>query len=210
MKQFTFPELLACCCEPLSSDWERGWREFSARYNKFIHNKVAQRCRTWDFPRLRRQFTEVVQDIAGVVYITLCKNDCQALRSFTARADERVFFGWLATVCARATNRYLQRLLMEMLMDEENEAVSKALRRLDAADRWEFYEMVVVELRNAAKRKTDNRERDIHIFQLSMFSDFSEGLVRSHPCLQTLGYRVVQLVIHRLRKILHQRRKNFI
>lgn len=210
MSQFTFSELIACCCEPSSPQWEKGWREFSTRYNSFIHNKIAQRCRAWNVPRVQRQFTETVQDVAGAVYYTLCKNACQALRSFTARDNERIFFGWLATICERATSRHLQRLLLEMLIDEENEALGKALRRLDAAGRWEFYEMAVVELREAVKREAGNRERDIHIFQLSIFSDFSEDLVRSHPCLQSLGHRVVQLVISRLRKDLQQNKKNIV
>jgi hypothetical protein len=205
----TFQELLEGCSDSASPLWESRWKEFIKRYNAFIHGKVAQECRQWGISRIQRQFSEFVNDIAVAVYSTLCKNECQTLRRFRAKDNERVFLAWLATICVRTASRHIHKLLKEILIDEENEEGLTALRSLDSNQRWELYEMVVAKLRGAAKRETDNRERDIHIFQLSIFADFSQEVVRVHPCLKTVGHRVVELVLYRMRKVLREHKNNF-
>jgi hypothetical protein len=204
----TFQELLECCSDIASPRWEAGWREFIKRYKKFIYNKVAQRCSIWGVPRIQRQFSEFVNEIVDTVFVTLCKNDCQALRDFEARENERRFFAWLATICERTASRHIRALLKESLLDEKKEEVLRDFHSLDSGTRWELHEMVVTELRTFSKRKIGNLERDIHIFQLYVLADFSETMVRAHPCLKTLSHGVVHNVIYRMRNILVQQKND--
>ena len=118
----TFQELLEACSNVTSPYWEVGWREFIKRYKSFIHSKVTQRCSSWNVPRIQRQISDFVNDIVDAVYATLYKNECQALRNFTDRNNERLFLSWLATICERTANRYIRGMIKECLLDEDYES----------------------------------------------------------------------------------------
>jgi len=202
-------ELLECCSESSLACWECGWREFLRRYGRFIYSKVAQRCTSWRNPRVQRQLSDLVNEIVDAVLANLYKNDCQALRNFTARDNERMFLAWLATICVRTTNRRLRALIRDQLIDDDLPEVADSLSGADAHVRWELYEMVVAELRNYPKRKTDNLERNIHLFQLYVLGEFSEMMIRNHPFIYDLGARTVSNVVTRFREYLREQR-NFL
>jgi hypothetical protein len=163
----------------------------------------------WGVPRIQRQFSDFVNEIVDEVFATLYKNDCQALRGFVARDNERMFLAWLGTICERTANRSIRSLIRVRLLDEEHEELHDSLRSLDSNERWELYETIVAELRGFSKRKSERRERDIHIFQLYVWADFSEPMIETHPFLKNLGARIVDNVVNRMREYL-RRRRNFL
>ena len=44
-----------------------------------------------------------------------------------------------------------------------------------------------------------NIERDINIFHLYTWADFSEEMILFNPCFQDIGHRVVDNVVNRMR-----------
>ena len=65
--------------------------------------------------------------------------------------------------------------------------------------RWELYETVVQYLRGLAGPRKRNLERDIHLFMLYNWADFSEDMIRVTPNFRSMGDRVLDNVINRLR-----------
>jgi hypothetical protein len=170
----------------------------------FIYKRVIQRCGAWNIPRLGKSLGDAVDDIVGMVFFELCKNDFQALRNFRARDDERMFRAWLATICKRMCNRYVRSPLLRVMVDDDVENTEDFYAKLEPEIRWELHESLVKELR--ALRKT---ERDITIFQLYVLAGFSAPMIKTHPCLKTLGARVVDNVVNRIREDLRPRKKFF-
>jgi hypothetical protein len=204
----TFQQLLESCSDQASPNWERGWREFIKRYKMFIYKKVTRRCSEYRVPRLRRQLSEAVNDIVAKVYFQLYKSQCQALRDFCARDNERRFLAWLATICSRTTSRYIQDYFTMTLVDEEPEEVRDYLTALNFDARWELYEALVEKLRAIARKKRRYLERDIHIFLQYVWADFPAAMMASHPCLKNIGPRVVDNIVNRMRTYL-RREENF-
>ena len=192
------------CCSDRSSPWhELGWNEFIKRYKMFIYKRVIQRCSAWNIPRLGRSLADTVDDIVGMVFFELCKNEFQALQNFRARDDERMFRAWLATICKRMCNRYVRRPLLRAMVDDDIENLEDFYEKLESEMRWELHEFLVTELRAIGKT-----ERDITIFQLYVLAGFSSPMIKTHPCLRALGDRVVDNVVNRIREDL-RRRKDF-
>ena len=203
----TLAEILDACSDPASPHFEYAWREFLKRYKMLIYNNVIKRCKDWNVPRLRLQFNEVVDDVFGEVLIILCKNNYHALRSFKARDNERAFVYYLITTTHRAVGRYVQKHYLDSLVECEFEDVSsfsEHIKYLNLDTRWQLYETIVQQLRDAAKRSRANLERDIHIFHLYIFSDFDHHMITSLPCLKTIGHRVIDNVVNRVRSIIKE------
>ncbi len=206
-KLTTLAEILDACSDPRSPDFERGWGEFLNRYKMLIYNNIIKRSKDWNVPRLRLQLREVVDDIFGEVMIILCKNNYQALRNFKARDNEKVFTYYLITTCHRAVGRYVQKHFMDTLVEcefEEVSSFSEYIKYLSVDTRWQLYETIVDMLRGAAKRARANLERDIHIFHLYVWSDFDHSMITNLPCLKTIGHRVIDNVVNRMRNILKE------
>jgi len=202
----TLQELLECCSDNSSPCWEWGWREFLKRYKGFIYSKVAQRCASWGNPRIRKQLSDFVNEVVDAILANLYKNDCQALRNFSAGDNERMFLGWLGTICERTANRHIKALVRDRLIEAGEAEVRGSLSGLETCARWELYEMIVAELREFARRETENIERNIHLFQLHTWADFSEAMMQEHPFLKNIGHRTVDNLVTRMRKFLRQRR----
>ncbi|MBN1406317.1 MAG: hypothetical protein JW956_00930 [Calditrichaceae bacterium] len=69
---------------------------------------------------------------------------------------------------------------------------------LDIDCRWEIYDYTVIKLRESNGKKR-NLERDINIFQLYTWADFSESMISFIPCYKDMGHRVVDNVVNRIR-----------
>ena len=67
-------ELLINCCDEHSPDRESSWREFLRRYKHFIYQVITYRCLGWQVSRLRRQLSDVVNDVVSEVFIILTKS----------------------------------------------------------------------------------------------------------------------------------------
>ncbi len=201
-KDITLEQLLNYCSNRKSPNWERGWRLFLKKYKMYIYKVVSKRCTAWNVSRLNLQFSDVVNDIVTEIFMMLVENDAKILQSFRARDNERMFLAWLATVSNRVTTRYLQRYFSKAIVDEEMEDFHDYLKSLEPNSRWELYETIVDKIRSVSGGRKRKVERDIHLFMLYNWADFSEPMIRSLPVFQDIGNRVLDNVINRIRKIL--------
>lgn len=204
---FTFQELLNYCGDQSSPFWQSAWREFIKRYKSYIYNKVHSSCSTWNLPRLQRQISETVNDVVNEVFLQLIKNRCQALQDFRARDNELMFLSWLATICNRISGRYIKNFFSMAIIDGKLENSEININNIEFNKRWELYEHFIEIMRASGIKKKRHLERDINIFQMYIWADFSASMISVHPCFKNVGHRVVDNVVNRMRNYLKDGQK---
>jgi hypothetical protein len=187
-------ELIEICQNPGSVYWESGWRDFLNRYKFGIYNSITKRCLGWNVPRLRNQLSDVVNDIASDVFIILCKS----LGKFHEVENEQKFIVWLNTICNRAASHYLRKQFIELMSEVDPSEMHDIIGSINVDYWWEIYDHTVMILRESNGKKR-NLERDINIFHLYTWSDFSENMILFIPCFRDMGHRVVDNVVNRMR-----------
>lgn len=192
-----FSQLLDCCSDKQCPYWESAWREFLRRYKEYIYMYIVKRCATWNNPRLRRQFSDIVNDAVADVFVILSRNDHQAIKDFRERDNEERFLAWLTILCSRAAGRHIRKNFLPRLVEGEIEEFRESLNAIDPDEQWELYETVV-----SALRQGSANERDINIFLTYSWADFSPQMISTLPCFRSLGHRVVDNVANRLRNAL--------
>ncbi len=202
----TLREILRYCTDRDSPYFEYAWREFNKRYEKFIYTNIKRRCLAWKSDRLKLQLDETVQDIFAKIITELCTHEFKVLREFRGSENdedhERMFLGWLATICHHQSNRELRKRWWQVVQNQDPAAPSGAHLALDSDMAWSLYNDVVSVLRGSSKNKL--RERDIHIFLQFTVAGFSEAMIRTPYYMKALGRRVIQVVVNRMRKRLRQ------
>ena len=188
--------LLSYCCDTHSGKREMAWREFLKRYKTYIYRVVTYRCINWRVTRLRRQLSDVVNDVISEVFAILT----QSLDQYREVENEKRFRFWLGTICNRATSRYLKREFFSDMAEPDLEEFQNYIQGIESDSRWELYESVVNRLRLSDSAKKKNVERDINLFQFYVWSDLSQPMILTHPCYTTIGPRVIDNVINRLRE----------
>ncbi|MEJ2052541.1 MAG: hypothetical protein P8X42_01360 [Calditrichaceae bacterium] len=183
------------CTSQESARRESGWREFLDRYKAGIYNSITKRCLNWNVPRLRSQLSDVVNDIASEVFTILFKS----LEQYQELENEQKFIAWLNTICNRAASHYLRRQFLEYMSDVDPSEMHSLLGDLSVDNRWEIYDNTVSRLRELNGGKKRNLERDINIFHLYVWSDFSDEMIQFNPCYKDIGHRVVDNVVNRMR-----------
>lgn len=192
-------ELIRHCTDQNSKRYQPAWQEFLNRYKMAVYNAVTKRCVSWNVPRLRRQLSEVVNDISAEVFIILYKS----LVTFREVQNEAKFIVWLTTICNREASRYLQRYFLQTLTDFDIDKFQDLIGAINFDNRWELYEFTVKKMRRQHSKGKKNLERDMNIFLLYIWSDFSDKMVLTHPCYGELGHRVIDNVINRMRAYLN-------
>jgi len=188
-------QLLRVCCDSKSPQREAAWRAFLTRYKLFIYQVVTHRCLSWQVARLRRQLSDVVNDIVSEVFIILTKS----LAQFRETDNEKKFRAWLATVCNRASGRFIKQTFFSEIVESDLEEFHNYLQGLEFDSCWELYESIIEQLRFSDSTKKRNLERDINIFQFYTWSDLSQPVIQTHPCYAGIGHRVIDNVVNRLR-----------
>jgi hypothetical protein len=206
---WTVQKLLDLCGDPSNPYWETAWREFIRRYKRYIYSVVLKRCSAFQFPGLQSKLSEIVNDIVAVVYCHLCENKCRAIQQFRERNNEKVLLAWLATICNYSATRYLRKEFILPTIESDIGDMHDILIACNAEVRWQIYEELVYLLRQNKKNKKRNLERDINIFNLYTFADFSGEQIKMLPCFQGLGERVVDLVVNRTREFLRKKVDKF-
>jgi len=197
---FSLEKLLADCCENRSPAREAAWREFIIRYKTFIYQVVTRRCLSWQVSRLRRQLSDVVNDIVSDVFAILLNS----LDQYRAVGDENRFRCWLATVSNRAASRYLKQEFSSDMADPDLEEFQNYIQGLAFDCRWELFEGVVERIRETDSNKKQHLERDINLFQFYIWADLSQAMIMAHPCYTGIGHRVIDNVVNRLRENLRK------
>ena len=193
--EFSLEKLISHCSDADSSQHEAAWRQFLKHYKVFIYQVVTRRCLSWRVSRLRRQLSDVVNDIVCEVFAILCKS----ISDFREVSDEKKFKLWLATISNRAVSRYLRHEFFEELAEPDLEEFQNYIHSLEYDTCWELYENIVEKLCYASGSKKKNLERDINIFLLYTWADLSQPMILAHPCYVDVGHRVIDNVVNRLR-----------
>jgi len=199
-------DLIELCCATHESYRDQAWMVFIKRYKMYIYNKTYSVCRSWNVQRLKGNLSDTVNDIVSEVYAQLVVNDCRALQSFLNRDNERMFLSWLGVICSRCVDRYVRKKYNESLSLNDFDLVEKYVGSLNFDKRWELYEFYIQKFRDSSKTTRKNLERDINIFNLYTWGDFDSRMIKLHPCLNTLGPRVVDVVVNRMRNYLRNER----
>lgn len=208
MRDMSLRQLLEQCAQPTHRDWEKAWRCFMERYGDYIYYKIKRRCLSWNAPALDRQIDESAQDILANVFETLTKNRCKALQNFQAKDEEGRFKVYLATIISRTASAYIQKHFPRERIEEEFANLAKFLRQREFEEAWAVYEEMVQFFRSQAKKRNrSNLERDINLFQFYTFGDFSNSMVRTHPCMMNMTPGAVDDVMLRLRKTIREDKK---
>ena len=181
-KNWDLKKLLDVCKNKHNSSYETGWREFISRYRRPLYGHVLYSCRAWRVARLNRQLSATVDDIMAEVFQLLM----QSIGGFRAVDKPQMFHSWLAIIAYRTTGRYMQRFYMREMIDGDIHELPEIKSQWDPLYRQTLYEYVVDILRSAKASLKGNRERDIHLFMLSVWSDFSLKMLQRHPAFPEL------------------------
>jgi hypothetical protein len=202
--EWSLDRLLAICCDRKNAHYEIAWREFLRRYKTFMYQVITHRCIGWRVSRLKRQLSDVVNDVVSEVWAILNRS----LDQFQEVSDEKKFRLWLATICNRAAGRYIKREFFDEIAEPDLEEFRNYIHDLAFDSRWEMYENVVQQLRSSGTLKKKNLERDINIFQFYIWSDLSHSMIQTHPCYSEIGHRVIDNVVNRLREQLRNEKNS--
>lgn len=202
-KELSLEKLLNFCSNPKSLHYESAWTEFVTRYQKYIYTVISKKCHSIDTQIFKIDFQETLNEIFDEVIIKLCTNNHTALKNFHHKDNERIFLAWLAKISNNAAYQFIKNdsLDREMNLDFytklESPIGNEVLLRL--------YEDLVSILRSY--KNTNNTERDINIYILFVWYDYTLETLRSVPCLRNIGYRVPELTLSRMRKYLRKNRE---
>jgi DNA-directed RNA polymerase specialized sigma24 family protein len=194
-EDLSLTQILDICSNPDDPQWQNAWIQLLKRYKNLIYFFINKSCNGWQISRLNFQKNEVINDIFSEVLYLLHYN----LDTFRNKESEKKFLSWLQIICNRSTSRYMQRILKDMLSEDNIEMFSN-YRDLHSAEKsWELYENIVTMLREQLKNNKQS-ERDIHIFMLSAWSGFTPKQVSEHPLFSELKLNTIEVTISRIRK----------
>ncbi|NOZ61830.1 MAG: hypothetical protein GXO74_09120 [Calditrichaeota bacterium] len=199
LKNISFYTLLDYCSDVRSPNWESAWCVFVERYYPFLYAKAESVCRRWNISRLKLQLKDTAKMIVDDVFETLYKDDCKALREFRERENEKLFRYWLSILCSRAASRFIKKHLPKFFVEQSGD-IEDFGAHLPYYQSWEIYEHLVHLLRNSLKTQSQSLERNIQIFMLRSWADFSSRMVLAHPCLEGLSEHNVDVIKFRLVK----------
>jgi hypothetical protein len=201
-------DLLDACSNPQSPLHKQGWQQFIERYLPHIERKIAVFCKRWHLARLDMQFSESVNDVRAKVFEILCQNEFKALRDFKYRHNEYRFLSYLSAICHNATSHYVKSYLNRIATLEPEEAHSFA-DELAADTRQELFEYIVQALIDSRKKHPKNFERDLNLYLLYVWGDFSKDAIADMPIYRgIITPKMVDLAVHRLRSVLRNISEN--
>jgi hypothetical protein len=208
-----FEEFFRHLVDPSSPQHQYAWREFLTRYRKMLEDTIAWRCSKWNSKALRKQISEVVDDVLGRVIEILFRKNFKALKNCKNKDNEGKFISYLRTIANNATSKYLSEYFSKIEISEndltgDESGFIDTLRGLDDDARWETYEHQVNKIYSRVKRKRGNLERDIHIFWLYVWGDFEKETIVNFPCLQSSGEpHNVDNVVNRIKDLLRKNKR---
>jgi len=126
----------------------------------------------------------------------------KSISTFKEKEAEEKFIAWLAVICNRAVSHYLKKQFISIINDNSADEYQQFIGSLQMDSRWELYDTVVWKIRDSKAKPGKNLERDINIFLLYLWGDFSIEMITSNPCYRDIGPRVIDNVVNRLRILL--------
>ncbi len=199
----SFKLLLTICKDNSAQQYESAWREFFRRYKKRIYQIVVYRSQSWLSPKTKVQLKDIANDIVAQVFIILPK----ALESFREVSNEKYFLLWIGTICNRAVSAHFKRNYSAVNSEIDIDENPNIAGTLPIDNRWELFEFIKETLTENSSRKK-NVNRDLSIFLLYTWGNFSEQDIKKHHCFKDLGNRVVEVTVNRQRNILKKNKVN--
>ncbi|HED09345.1 MAG TPA: hypothetical protein ENJ10_01525 [Caldithrix abyssi] len=190
--KMTLNELITQCASEQISEKNRAWQIFWQRYHSRIYGFARYACQKSIRPQ-HRSFNDVVDDVVGDVLFIL-NNELDGFRS---RDDEGRFLAWLSMIVNRAALRYMQKNYSRLYFNDRSEETECAGELFNC---WELYDYIVAFFRKIRKKNSVQSERDISIFMLYTFADFSPEAIKNQPCMKNVSLRAIQLVVSRMKK----------
>lgn len=206
IKNMSLEELLDTCENRTSPNFESAWTELIHRYKKYIAAIVNSEYKNWTKGRTNVDLSEITNDIISNVFLTLYNRDCEVLKRFKARNNEKVFRGYLATIAKWLSFRTLQKYIKNSIVfsDENNEATSEQ----DNTFSWQIFDHMVCIIRRNSTKNQKFTERDILIFNLYMLEGFSPKMIETNPLFKDIGGRVVDNAVTRCKNKLNHDDQN--
>ena len=186
-------QLLYQCSSPIPNDraWNRFWKKYHTRIKQFtiyaLHKNISKR---------HPLFKDIVNDIVSDALITIKEN----LASYKHTESEDRFLAWMSIIINRITIRYIQKNYNRIFFDNQIQEKSRYIQ----PNRWELYEYIVFSFRKLAAKNSIHTERDISLFTLNAFSEFTPADLLRMPCYKNLTERTIRLALDRLRKKLEK------
>lgn len=205
-----FEELFKHLINPASPQHQNAWREFMKRYREELENIIAWRCYKWNNKALKKQISDVVDDVLGIVLNILCRNNFRALKNYKNKDEEEKFKSYLRTIASNATSKYLKDNYSGIETSEsdifqDESSFLDTLKGMENDARWETYEYFLNRIYSRVKKRRGNLERDIHIFWLYVWGDFDKETIVTFPCLQGSGDpHNVDNVVNRIKDLLRK------
>lgn len=180
------------------------------RYREELENIIAWRCYKWNNKALKKQISDVVDDVLGIVLNILCRNNFRALKNYKNKDEEEKFKSYLRTIASNATSKYLKDNYSGIETSEsdifqDESSFLDTLKGMENDARWETYEYFLNRIYSRVKKRRGNLERDIHIFWLYVWGDFDKETIVTFPCLQGSGDpHNVDNVVNRIKDLLRK------
>jgi RNA polymerase sigma factor (sigma-70 family) len=190
------------------------WLEFYQRFSSLVKRYVE---RAWH--RCGQPYEiDTLEDLLQDVYLSLVKNDYQALRQFHGSTDQS-FLAYLAIICANIVRDYLRKQLIA-----RRNAVAFSLEMELAEAEFSQFDCLItdntqIELRIYVAQlikkvqplwKDGNRSRDLSLFKLHIIAGFTMAELAT---IKELGLRATSInrIISRIRgrlthTLIHQER----
>ncbi|MBN1482556.1 hypothetical protein EH223_10965 [candidate division KSB1 bacterium] len=204
-REFPLAEILANCTDPSSPHFENACLTLVNKYKNYIYKIVYKRCTLWYDDQLPIEISELVNDIVNDIFLLLFKKNARALDLFRARHSEAAFRGYLATISDRIAQRTLQKNIVTMSLDwvlaQKKQAISQDTQ-------WQIFDYLVAIFRLRAGKQERHVERNILIYTLYTMEDYTKEMLTLSPIFRTIGPRVVDNVISRMREKLKKEDKN--
>ncbi|MFQ5640334.1 MAG: RNA polymerase sigma factor [bacterium] len=202
-QQYEFQQLLDYCSDRESPHWQAAWGQFIESYKNYIYKVILNRCTSFKHPRIQLNVSEHVNDIFADVMVKLTANQCKILQDFHERDNEKIFLSWLGIISSRCALNELMKIAAEPVVGNEVENFQDFLHTTEPIQRSQLFEDYVAILRDSKENKR-KVERDILLFNLYIWADFTTDMIADMPCFHGLGERVVDNLVHRIRKLLRE------
>lgn len=186
--------IIRICQDRKSRNYERAWLEFILRFNLHVYKNVNYACLKWKInPKISSQIKDIVNDIVCVIYKNLHKD----IIHFKKTDSENSFKAWLTTICHRTVSKEMEKFIQNIWQDIE----------IDFSDtpketQWELFDFIKRSLSTNSEKKV-NAHRDLLIFMLYTWANFSATDLKQFGCLSDIGDRVVDMVVMRSRQKLN-------
>jgi RNA polymerase sigma factor (sigma-70 family) len=208
LKNLSNTKLVKLCAEETQN--ELAWAEFYARFNEPIRLALLRECRRKFLKNNRAQFDESFADLVQEVYLKLVQENCKALRNFIG-SNENAIYTYLAVIASNVVCGHLikegavkrRAILTSLDTPVASSQEDGDMRLIDVLPSTE--PPPDAELEEESKRQEfdillnkvisgRSKERDILIFKLNYYQEFSPEQITQYGGIPLSGKRIRNII----------------